>query len=515
MNITRAETLGGMLPCAAAAHGPKVALVCGDRQLTFVELDDLSARLCRALRALGIGRGDRVTLYSQNSWQWIVSYYAVARLGAVCNPINMMLTPEEVSFVVQDCGAKAILASPDKAAALLALTGNWPVETVVLFGGDTPSGARSFDALIAGRGPGAGGDEQIDPDALACILYTSGTTGHPKGAMLSHRNLIFNAAMTATMHVRTAADTVVTALPLPHVYGSAILNAGVLCGATLVLLERFNEAAALEAIRRHRATMFEGVPTMYMYLLNHPGLDDGGLASLTRCTVGGQTMPVAKMLEVEKRLGCKLLELWGMTELGGLGTTHTFYSPGPLGSIGVPLPQVECRIADVDDASRTLPAGEVGELVVRGPVVMRGYYGNPKATAETIDANGWLRTGDLARMDANGYVFVVDRKKDMIITAGYNVYPAEIERVLAGHPAVAMVAVGSRPDDLKGEVAKAYVVLKHGTAADEQALLAFCREHLAAYKVPRAVQFVPDLPKTSTGKILRRLLPTLDAVAQA
>lgn len=514
MSCSRAETLGDVLPRAAAAHPNKVAVICGDRQFTFAELDDLGGRLCSALRGLGVGRGDRVTLYSQNSWQWIVSYYAVARLGAVCNPINMMLTPDEVLFVVQDCGAKAILASPDKGAALMDSDGRWPVDTVVLFGAEAPAGAHAFDALIGESRPAADGGERIDPDGLACILYTSGTTGHPKGAMLTHRNLLFNAAMTATMHVRTAADTVVTALPLPHVYGSAILNSGFLCGATLVLLERFNEAAALDAIGRYRATMFEGVPTMYMYLLNHPGLRDGALGSLTRCTVGGQTMPVAKMLEVEERFGCKLLELWGMTELGGLGTTHAFYAPGPLGSIGVPLPQVECRIADVDDVDRSLPHGEVGELVVRGPIVMSGYYGNPKATGETIDASGWLRTGDLARMDADGYIFVVDRKKDMIITAGYNVYPAEIERVLAGHPAVAMVAVGSRPDDLKGEVAKAYVVLKHGTSADEQTLLSFCREHLAAYKVPRAVQFVADLPKTSTGKILRRLLPTLDAVSR-
>jgi long-chain acyl-CoA synthetase len=512
--MSRAETLGGLLSQAATAHSNKTALICGARHFTFAELDQLADRLCGALRALGIARGDRVTLYSQNCWEWIVSYYAIARLGAVCNPINMMLTPEEVAFVVEDCEAKAILASRDKGAALLNQTGGWPVDTVVLFGGDALPNAHAFESLIQEPRSATPGEQAIDPAGLACILYTSGTTGHPKGAMLSHRNLLFNAAMTATMHVRTAADVVVTALPMPHVYGSAVLNAGVMAGATLVLLERFAEAAALEAIQRHRATMFEGVPTMYMYLLNHPGLREHDISSLTRCTVGGQTMPVAKMQEVEDRFGCKLLELWGMTEIAGLGTTHAFYSPGPLGSIGLPLPQVECRIADIDDVSRSVPCGEVGELVVRGPIVMSGYYGNPSATADTIDASGWLRTGDLARMDADGYVFVVDRKKDMIITAGYNVYPAEIERVLAGHPAIAMVAVGSRSDELKGEVAKAYVVLKHGSTVDEQTLLSFCRQHLAAYKVPRAVQFVPDLPKTSTGKILRRRLAALDEVVQ-
>jgi long-chain acyl-CoA synthetase len=469
--------------------------------------------MCSGLRELGIALGDRVTLYAQNSWEWVVSYYAVARLGAACNPINSMFTPEEVAFVVKDCGAKAIVTSADKGAALAGALGKWPVETIVVFGSGAPAGAHALESLIQRAPTSTTRDQEVDPDSVACILYTSGTTGHPKGAMLSHRNLVFNAAMTATMHVRTAADTVVTALPMPHVYGSAILNSGVLSGATLVLLERFTETAALEAIQRHRATMFEGVPTMFMYLLNHPDLAKYDVSSLTRCTVGGQTMPVAKMVEVEERLGCKLLELWGMTELGGLATTHALYSPGPLGSIGIALPQVECRIAEIDDVSKTVAFGEIGELVVRGPVVMSGYYGNPAATADTIDASGWLRTGDLARMDADGYVFVVDRKKDMIITAGFNVYPAEIERVVAGHPAVAMVAVGSRRDDLKGEVAKAYVVVKQGMTLDEQALLSFCREHLAAYKVPRAVQFVPDLPKTSTGKILRRRLASLDDVA--
>jgi long-chain acyl-CoA synthetase len=318
--------------------------------------------------------------------------------------------------------------------------------------------------------------------------------------------------MTAKMHVRTAADTIVTALPMPHVYGGAILNSSMLCGATLVLLGRFEERATLAAIARHRATMFEGVPTMYMYLLNSPALATHDLSSLTRCTVGGQTMPVAKMEEVERRFGCRLIELWGMTELGGLGTTHPLHARDRLGSIGIPLPGVESRVADTSDPTLTVGVDEVGELMIRGPIVMQGYYRNPQATLDTIERDGWLHTGDLARMDRDGYVYLVDRMKDMIITAGFKVFPAEIERVLAQHPSVAMVAVGSTPDLLKGEIAKAYVVLTDGHREDESSLLSFCREHLAAYKVPRAVKFVRDLPKTSTGKIMRRHLKTLDDV---
>jgi long-chain acyl-CoA synthetase len=221
-------------------------------------------------------------------------------------------------------------------------------------------------------------------------------------------------------------------------------------------------------------------------------------------------MPVATMQEVERRFGCPLIELWGMTEIAGLGTTFACNGPHTLGSIGMALPHCQVRIASATDAAATLPAGEVGELMIKGPIVMLGYYGNDAATRETVEPDGWLHTGDLASMDESGQVFVVDRKKDMINSAGYKIFPAEIERVVAAHPAVAMVAVGSQPDAIKGETAKAYVVLKPGAAPDADAILALCRKELAAYKVPRTVQFVADLPKTSTGKVMRRSLKTLD-----
>jgi long-chain acyl-CoA synthetase len=504
------NALAEILPAGARRYDSKTALVCGDRSFSFTELCNLSGQLANALSGLGVAAGDRVTLFSQNCWEWIVSYYAISRLGAVINPVNVMLTAEEVLFVVKDCGAKAILASRDKGEALLDIKSDSPLEQVVVFGDDAPRGAHSFSDLLRQSKPECDG-VTITADSLSTIGYTSGTTGHPKGAMLSHRNVVLNSALTANMHVRTSSDTVVTALPCAHVYGNVVMNGAFMYGMTLVLLERFNEAEALNAIQRHKATMFEGVPTMYMYLLNHRELEDHDLSSLTRCTVGGQTMPVAKMEEVEERFGCPLLELWGMTEIAGLGTTHPFYGKNRHGSIGIPLPYIEARITGVDDVSQTLPADEVGEFMVRGPIVMQGYYGNEKATLETIEADGWLHTGDLARMDPEGYIHVVDRKKDMILTAGYNVYPAELERVIAAHPAVAMVAVGSQSDALKGEVAKAYIVAKTGAKIDEESVLSFCRERLAAYKVPRLVQFVTDLPKTSTGKILRRQLKTLDA----
>ena len=331
--------------------------------------------------------------------------------------------------------------------------------------------------------------------------------------MQSHRAVMLNAAMTAQMHAKSSLDVVVNALPCPHVYGNVVFNGAMLNGLKLILHARFDAADMLASIQAHKATMFDGVPTMYMYMLAHPDLANFDLTSLTRCAVGGQTMPVAKMQEVEKRFGCPLIELWGMTELAGLGTTFPSHGPHKLGSIGVALPHVEARIADVAEPSKTMPRGEVGELMIRGPIVMQGYYGNEEATRETIEPDGWLHSGDLAHMDEEGAIFIVDRRKDMINTSGFKVFPAEIERVIAAHPAVAMVAVGSQPDELKGEIAKAYVVLKPGAAADAEDIIALCRKELAAYKVPRAVQFVPDLPKTSTGKIMRRELRKLDIEA--
>lgn len=504
------DHLGEVLPVGANRYGDKTALVFGDREFSFRELNDLSGKIANGLRHLGVEQGDRVTLYSQNCWEWIVSYYAVSMIGGVVNPINVMLTPEEVLYVVKDCGAKVLLSSVDKGGAFMALEADSPVKEVILFGDEIPKGARSFNELLAENKPEID-SVQVETDSMSTIGYTSGTTGHPKGAKLTHRGVLLNSSMTANLHVRNAMDTVVTALPCAHVYGNVVMNGAFLFGMTLVLLERFEEIATLKAIQERSATMFEGVPTMYMYLLNHPQFDEFNISSLTRCTVGGQTMPVSKMEEVEKRFGCPLIELWGMTEIAGLGTTHPLYGPNRLGSIGIALPYVSCKIVDTQDVNKTLPHGDIGELMVRGPIVMQGYYGNEKGTKETIEPDGWLHTGDLARMDEDEYIYVVDRKKDMIITAGYNIYPAELERVIAAHPSVAMVAVGHQPDEVKGEVAKAYVVLKQGEEPDENSVIEFCREHLAAYKVPRAIQFVEDLPTTSTGKILRRKLNTLDS----
>ena len=501
--------LGTILTRAARRFGAKTALVAPGRTLTYAELDDLCDRVAGGLHDIGVRPGDRVSLYSPNRWEWVVAYHAALRAGAVVNPVNVMLTAEEVAFVLNDCGAAAVFTSGDKAEVIAGLTRAVPtLHRVISFDG-AAGGVTGFGDLL-GHPAAAPEVPRPDPADLSTIGYTSGTTGHPKGAMQSHRAVFLNTAAVFAMHTRTDRDVMLNALPLPHVYGNVIMNGTFMVGATLVMMERFDPAISLAEIQRHRATVFDGVPTMYAMMLADPALPGADLSSLRICTVGGQTMPPAKMAEWEQRTGVPLLEIWGMTELAGAGTSNCTYMPNVHGSIGFALPGTEARIAALGDPAVTLPDGEPGELMIRGPLVMLGYYGNEEATRATIEPDGWMHTGDIATRDEEGHYFVVDRRKDLILTGGFNVYPAEIERVVAAHPAVAMVAVGSVPDDTYGELARAYVVLRPGATATEAEVIEHCRRHLAAYKLPRSVRFVPDLPKTSTGKVMRRELKTLD-----
>lgn len=501
--------LGMILVRSAQRFGPKPALIAGGRTLTYRDLDELCDRVAGGLHALGVRPGDRVSLYSPNRWEWVVAYHAALRLAAVVNPINVMLTPEEVAFVLNDCAAAAIFTAGEKAGVLLDLARAVPSLRRVISFDPVGGGATAFQDLLSSPA-GAPQSPRPAPSDLSTIGYTSGTTGHPKGAMQSHRAVFLNTAALFAVQTRTERDVMLNALPLPHVYGNVVMNGTFMAGATLVMMERFDAAAALVTIGRHRVTVFDGVPTMYAMMLADPSLPGADLFSLRVCAVGGQTMPAAKMAEWEHRCGAPLLEIWGMTELGGAGTSNCSYMPNVHGSIGFALPGAEARVAALDNASVTVPDGEPGELMIRGPLVMLGYYGNQQATRAAIEPDGWMHTGDIATRDDEGHYFIVDRKKDLIITGGFNIYPAEIERVVASHPAVAMVAVGSVPDQTLGELARAYVVLRPGAVATEAEIIGHCRPHLAAYKLPRSVRFVPDLPKTSTGKVMRRELKTLD-----
>ena len=503
------ETIGEILPEAARRFGDKVALVVGAATFSFSELDSMSNAVANGLVGAGVEPGDRVTLYGPNCWEWLVAYYAIAKSGAVVNPISSMFTVDEVRYVVADSGARVVVAASDKGIPVLDLIGTANLSSVVLWGDDVPEGAtsfatwiddapRDFEPVKRGRGD------------LAAVCYTSGTTGHPKGAMQSHRAVIGAAVGTVVMGARGPGDRVINSLPLPHVYGSCVFNASMMAGSTFIMVPRFDAVEMMAAIAEHRATLMDGVPTSYYYLLAHPDFDDADLSSLTRCWVGGQTLPEAKAIEFTQRTGCPIHEVWGMTELAGAASANPVVGPNKPGTIGIAYPGNTMRVVDIDDPNVVLGPGERGELMFRGPLVMDGYYGNEDATRASIEPDGWLHSGDIATMDEDGYFTIVDRKTDMILTAGYNVYPAELERVLCMHPAVSLAAVTGVPDEVKGELAKAYVVLKPASTTTADVLIAHCREHLAAYKVPRTIQFVDSVPITASGKIMRRLLKDVD-----
>jgi len=498
--------IGNLLEQSARRFGTKAALVTSERTLTFTELDRLSTRLAAGLADAGVRPGDRVTLWLENGWRWVVAYFGILRAGAVVNPANSLLTVDEVEYMVADCGARVAFVRPGKSLN--------PRSTALTCIGDPPlgqAGGTRFDNLLE---RGASGlhrwtAPRVNPTDTCSIFYTSGTTGFPKGAILRHESVLMNCAMTSLMHGLHAEDTVVTALPCAHVYGNVVLNSAILAGITLVLLPRLDEKAILEAVERYRATVLQGVPSMYLALLNVADLERFDLGSLRLCTVGGQGMAISKMQEIEQRLRCPLVELWGMTELSGLGTTHPYNGPSKLGSIGIPLPFSEIRIADPDATERDVAPFEVGELLVRGPHVMDGYYNKPAETAAAIDSRGWLRTGDLVRRDERGYLYLVDRIKDVILSGGYTIYPAEVERVIAHFDPVSAALAVPVDDELRGQIVKVTIVLRPGHSCTSEDVLAHCREHLAAFKIPRVVEFADRLPTGHTGKVMRRQPPAL------
>lgn len=499
---------GDLLVTAARTRPTAVALVDGERSLTYADLAERSGRVAGWFQAHGVRRGDRVTIHAPNSAAWVEAYHGALRSGAVVNPVNALLTTSELAYVLDDCGARILCTTAAMLAALDRAVLSRLDAVVVLDGlppGDRADGVEVValeDVVAAGRTPSP---VELRPEDPAVIGYTSGTTGHPKGAVQSQRAVLLNWQLSAEAHAKTSADVVVTALPAPHVYGSVVLNGTLGAGGTVVLMSRFDARGAVRLVAEHRATVFEGVPAMYAMMLAEPALDPADLASLTRCTVGGQTMAVSTMTAWETASGAPLIELWGMTELSGLGTTHPVGTERVPGSIGRPLPGMEARVADLEHPEEDAGLDQPGELWMRGPLVMTEYFGRPEDTAEAL-AGGWLRTGDLVRRDAQGNLWVVDRCRDLILSGGYNIYPAEIERVLSGHPAVALVAVGPVPDEVKGEAPRAYVVLREGHQVTGDELVACARAELAAYKVPRSVVFVPALPQTSSGKIMRRAL---------
>jgi long-chain acyl-CoA synthetase len=485
-------SLTSVLRQAAADHADRPAVRMDAEVLTYADLWDAAARVAGLLATLGVEPGDRVGIMLPNVPAFPIAYYGTLAAGGVVVPMNPLLKSREVAYYLGDSGAKVLFA--------------WHGAAGEAAKGAADTGARVVDVAdplltLADQDPAqVTADRGDDDDAV--ILYTSGTTGRPKGAELTHANLTRNAELTATTLLKSGtADVVMGCLPLFHVFGLTCgLNATIASGSTLTLLPRFDPGKALEIIQRDRVTIFEGVPTMYAAMLHHTG-ERPDVSSLRLCVSGGAAMPVEVLRGFEDAFGCVILEGYGLSETSPVASFNHPDKVRKPGSIGTPIAGVEMRLIDVDGAD--VPPGEVGEIAIRGHNVMKGYWGRPDATAEAIQ-DGWFRTGDLARVDEDGYYYIVDRKKDLIIRGGYNVYPREIEEVLYEHPDVAEAAVIGIPHAELGEDVGAAVKLKPGGTATPADLRAFARERVAAYKYPRHIWIVDDLPKGPTGKILRR-----------
>jgi long-chain acyl-CoA synthetase len=486
--------LASALVTTAREHAERPAVKLDDVVLSYAALDQASARVAAMLRARGIEPGDRVGIMLPNVPYFPVAYYGVLRAGAVVVPMNVLLKGREVAYYLGDSGARLVFAWHGFAEAARAGAEEAGSELVLVEPGRIEGEIAKHEPLdeVVARG---GSD-------TAVILYTSGTTGSPKGAELTHDNLRRNAEVSAGLQEISSDDVILGALPLFHSFGQTCsLNAAVRSGALLTLLPRFEPGRALEIIERDGVTVFMGVPTMYGALLHAPGREDADLSNLRVCVSGGASLPVELMRSFEETFDCVILEGYGLSETSPVASFNHLGRERKAGSIGTPIEGTEMKL--VDDDEKDVAVGEVGEIVIRGHNVMKGYWQREDATAEVMKG-GWFHSGDMAKVDGDGYFFIVDRKKDLIIRGGYNVYPREIEEVLYEHPAVREAAVVAVPHDDLGEEIGAAVALKDGQSVDAAELQAYVKDQVAAYKYPRHVWFVDELPKGPTGKILKR-----------
>ena len=482
------------LASAVADGAERPAVKLDDLVLNYGLLDAGAQRAAGLLRAHGVEAGDRVGMQLPNVPYFPVVYFGALRLGAIVVPMNPLLKGREVGYHLKDSGAKVLVAWHGFAEPAQAGSEEAGAELILVTPGE-------FEQALGAAEPVEDIADRADDDP-AVIIYTSGTTGTPKGATLTHANLAAGAE-TARDLVDAGPETVTLAtLPLFHVFGmNSVMNVSVRARGLLTLLPRFEPAKALEIIQRDKVTTFAGVPTMYTALLHHPERGDYDTSSLDLSVSGGSAMPVEVLRGFDEAFGTKVLEGYGLSETTGMGSFNLPSQERKPGSIGVPIGGTEFRL--VDDDGNDVPDGEPGEIAMRGPFVMRSYWERDDATAETI-RDGWFHTGDMATVDDDGYFFIVDRKKELIIRGGYNVYPREIEEVLYEHPAIREAAVVGVPHDALGEEVGAAIALKDGADASEDEIRAFAKERVAAYKYPRQIWFVEELPKGPTGKVLKR-----------
>lgn len=497
-------TLVDFLKDSADRYPSKLAYICRDEKATYEELFLKVKNIATHLTEMGVQKGDPVALLMGNSSEFLLAYYGILTAGAAVIPINPIYTVNEIQYILENSQCKVAISTEDLVPGFTQLQPNLSNLHKVFFIGEDPKTdwALPFTKLMESPSQQMELPTLVEDD-LAVILYTSGTTGRPKGAMLSHRNLGSNAlAIIEQMGIEDDVKAI-NVLPMFHVFGMTVgMNATLSLGGTLIIIPRFTPKEVVETIRETKATLFAGVPTMYNFLYNYEEVSREDLSSLTICMSGGAALPVALLNNFEEKYGLVIYEGYGLSEASPFTSFSSAHAGRKIGSIGPSLLGVSSKIVDEED--NELPRGQVGELAVQGPNVMLGYLNMPEETAYAM-RNGWLHTGDMAYIDEDGFVFIVDRKKDMVIVGGYNVYPREVEEVLYQHTGIVEAAVTGVPDEAYGEIVCAYVVIRDDSLT-EASIIQYCKENLAKYKVPRKVVFLEDLPKNTTGKILRRVL---------
>ncbi|MFC4353579.1 fatty acid--CoA ligase family protein [Chryseomicrobium palamuruense] len=499
----------------AQHHPTKAAFSFMGKETSYAEFEGSVAKFAGALKASGVNKGDNVAFLLGNTPHFLISLYATMRIGATAVPINPIYTPDEISYILKNSDAKVVIALDlllplvEQAAGAFPQVSNYIIcetspetpEKLQALPDAVKQKVKSFTSLLQ-RGEMILPVE-VAPDDTAVILYTSGTTGHPKGAMLTYENIYSNARDVADYLQFSPEDRVLATLPVFHVFAlTVVVNAPLVTGATIILVPKFSPADVFTAAKEQQATVFAGVPTMYNFLYQFPDGNPEDFSTVRLAISGGASLPVALLHNFEEKFNVRISEGYGLSEASPVTCFNPLDRDRKAGSIGTSIINVENKI--VDELGEDLPVGEVGELIVRGPNVMKGYYKMPEETANTI-RDGWLYTGDLAKKDEEGYFYIVDRKKDMIIVGGYNVYPREVEEVLFAHPGIMEAAVVGAPDPNFGEQVLAFVVLKDEKLSTEE-IQEFCKEKLAKYKVPTRIEILEELPKNTTGKILRRTL---------